>query len=71
MDDKQKFEDNRGAGVDPIPVPDSGRLGHPAATDKVEDIVGGIMDGLEEGLTGDSVKNSEKDQSEQDNLKDK
>ncbi|MBP1999280.1 hypothetical protein J2Z69_000299 [Paenibacillus shirakamiensis] len=36
-------QDKRGSGVDPIPSVDKER---PAATDHLEDLVGGIMDGL-------------------------
>lgn len=58
MTDSNKPADPRGSGVDPIPDPDNRQAEREGATGKVEDIVGGIMDNLEETLTGRSDKDS-------------
>ena len=51
---KDKFKDNRGAGFEQIPDPDDSKLGREGFSGKAEDIVGGIMDNVEEVLTGES-----------------
>ncbi|MFD1773042.1 hypothetical protein ACFSF2_03920 [Paenibacillus rhizophilus] len=52
MEDKSRLTDPKGSGVDPIPDPDNRKAEREGATGKVEDIVGGIMDNVEESLTG-------------------
>ncbi|WP_379161700.1 hypothetical protein [Paenibacillus sp. sgz5001063] len=64
MSDKEKFEDKRTPGF--VQIPDASRPGKPASTDNLETIVGGIMDNVQETLTGDSPKESSK----KDTLKD-
>lgn len=56
MSDKEKFQDKRSPGFNQIP--DASRPGQTASTDKLDDIVGGIMDHVQETLTGDSPKDS-------------
>ncbi len=52
MSDKEKFTDERSPGFNQIP--DASRPGQTASTDKLDDIVGGIMDNVQETLTGDT-----------------
>ncbi len=61
MNDKDKFKDKRGAAFEQIPDPDHSRVGQEGATGKVEDIVGGIVDNVQESLTGEKGKDSGKD----------
>ncbi|OKP84682.1 hypothetical protein A3844_19535 [Paenibacillus helianthi] len=65
MSDKEKFKDKPSAGFNQIP--DASRPGQTASTDKLDDIVGGIMDNVQETLTGDSPK----DAGQKDKAKDK
>ncbi|MNI15875.1 hypothetical protein D3C73_691870 [compost metagenome] len=58
MSDQEKFTDGRSPGFNQIP--DASRPGQTASTDKLDDIVGGIMDNVQETLTGDSPENSGK-----------
>ncbi|MDT3427411.1 hypothetical protein J2Z22_002974 [Paenibacillus forsythiae] len=53
MGDKHKRANPRGSGVEPIPEPDSPTAAREGSTAKVEDIVKGIMDNIEESLTGE------------------
>lgn len=69
MSDKEKFKDKRGAGFEPIPEPDHSRAGQAGATAKVEDIVGGMMDNVQESLTGEPAEDSGKDKSKKDKHK--
>ncbi|KWX87281.1 hypothetical protein AMQ83_14030 [Paenibacillus riograndensis] len=61
MSDKADFRDERTPGFSQIPDA-SIRPGQTASTDKLDDIVGGIMDNVQETLTGDSPENSVKNQ---------
>ncbi|MNC55714.1 hypothetical protein D3C75_1052600 [compost metagenome] len=54
MSDQEKFTDGRSPGFNQIP--DASRPGQTASTDKLDDIVGGIMDNVQETLTGDPPK---------------
>ncbi|OKP99117.1 hypothetical protein [Paenibacillus sp. P46E] len=58
MSDKEKSQDKRSPGFNQIP--DASRPGQTASTDKLNDIVGGIMDNVQETLTGDSPKDAGK-----------
>ncbi|BCG60154.1 hypothetical protein [Paenibacillus sp. URB8-2] len=52
MEDESRLTDPKGSGVEPIPDPDSPQANKEGSTGKVEDIVKGIMDNVEESLTG-------------------
>ncbi|NGM81692.1 hypothetical protein G5B47_04610 [Paenibacillus sp. 7124] len=52
MEDESRLTDPKGSGVEPIPDPDSPQANREGSTGKVEDIVRGIMDNVEESLTG-------------------
>ncbi|MNO32569.1 hypothetical protein D3C76_225610 [compost metagenome] len=58
MSDQEKFKDERNPGFNQIP--DTSRPGQAASTDKLDDIVGGIMENVQETLTGDSGLDSSK-----------
>jgi len=63
MDDvKPNAIDKRGPGMEPIPEPDkSDELGRKGSTGLLGDVVGGIMDNVQETLTGTRGANSDKD----------
>ncbi|WP_025688122.1 hypothetical protein [Paenibacillus zanthoxyli] len=54
MEDKNRLTEPKGSGVEPIPEPDNPTAAREGSTDKLEDIVRGIMDNIEESLTGDT-----------------
>jgi len=69
MENKDKFESGRGAGLDPIPDPDDSELGREGFSGKAEDVVGGIMDNVEKAITGESDTDSDTNQKRLDEKK--
>ncbi|WP_410511739.1 hypothetical protein PaeBR_16925 [Paenibacillus sp. BR2-3] len=61
MDVEENSIDKRGPGMEPIPEPDKSRAGREGLSG-LDEVVGGIMDNVQETVTGTSGSDARKDQ---------